>query len=44
MLAYRDGDEEAFTLLFKRYELRIFNYILRHIGDRARSPIRAKDF
>ena len=35
MLAYRDGDEEAFTLLFKRYELRIFNYILRHIGDRA---------
>jgi len=35
MLAYRDGDEEAFTLLFKRYELRIFNYILRHVGNRA---------
>ena len=35
MLAYRDGDEEAFTFLFKRYELRIFNYILRHIGNRA---------
>ncbi len=35
MLAYGDGGEEAFTLLFKRYELRIFNYILRHIGNRS---------
>ena len=35
MLAYRDGDEEAFTFLFKRYEIRIFNYILRHVGNRA---------
>ena len=35
MLSYGDGGEEAFTLLFKRYELRIFNYILRHIGDRS---------
>ncbi len=35
MLAYGDGDEEAFTLLFKRFELRIFNYFLRHIGDRS---------
>lgn len=35
MLAYRDGDEEAFALLFKRYELRIFNYFLRHTGGRA---------
>ncbi|MEE9145557.1 MAG: sigma-70 family RNA polymerase sigma factor [Candidatus Binatia bacterium] len=34
MLAYQDGDEEAFTLLFKRYELRIFNYFLRQIGSR----------
>jgi len=34
MLAYRDGDEEAFTVLFKRYERRIFNYFLRHIGNR----------
>lgn len=35
MLAYRDGDEEAFTLLFERFELRIFNYFLRHIGSRS---------
>ena len=35
MLAYRDGDEEAFNLLFKRFELRIFNYFLRHIGSRS---------
>lgn len=35
MLAYRDGDVEAFTVLFKRFELRIFNYFLRHTGGRA---------
>ncbi len=37
MLAYRDGNEEAFVLLFKRYNVRIFNYLLRHIGDRAKA-------
>lgn len=35
MLAYRDGDEEAFALVFERYKIRIFNYFLRHLGDRA---------
>jgi len=35
MLAYREGDEEAFSILFKRYELRIFNHFLRHLGDRT---------
>lgn len=35
MLAYGAGDEEAFTLLFHRYELRVFNYFFRHLGDRA---------
>ncbi|MFQ5853317.1 MAG: RNA polymerase sigma factor [Candidatus Binatia bacterium] len=35
MLAYRDGDEGAFTELFNRYKVRIFNYFLRHITDRA---------
>ena len=37
MLAYRDGDEEAFVFLFKRYNVRIFNYFLRHLGDRAKA-------
>ena len=35
MLSYGDGGEEAFTPLFKRFELRIFNYFLRHTGDRS---------
>lgn len=35
MLAYGAGDEEAFTLLFQRYKLRLFNYFLRHLGDRT---------
>jgi RNA polymerase sigma-70 factor (ECF subfamily) len=35
MLAYGGGDEEAFTVLFKRFELRIFNYFLRHTGGRS---------
>lgn len=35
MLAYGGGDEEAFVLLFQRYKQRIFNYFLRHLGDRA---------
>lgn len=35
MLAYGTGDDEAFTLLFQRYKRRVFNYLLRHLGDRA---------
>jgi len=35
MLAYGAGDEEAFVNLFQRYKLRIFHYLLRHLGDRA---------
>jgi len=37
MLAYGAGDEEAFVILFKRYNVRIFKYLLRHLGDRARA-------
>ncbi len=35
MLAYGAGDEEALVTLFQRYKLRIFNYFLRHLDDRA---------
>jgi len=35
MLAYGAGDEEALVILFQRYKLRIFNYFLRHLDDRA---------
>lgn len=35
MLAYGAGDEEAFVTLFKRYNKRLYNYFLRHLGDRA---------
>src|SRR5713226_6818232 len=37
MLAYGAGDEEAFVILFKRYNVRIFNYLLRHLADRTTS-------
>ena len=37
MLAYGAGDEEAFVILFKRYNVRIFNYLIRHLGNRARA-------
>lgn len=37
MLAYGAGQEEAFVKLFERYNARIFNYLLRHLGDRARA-------
>lgn len=35
MLAYGAGDEDALVILFQRYKLRIFNYFLRHLNDRA---------
>jgi len=35
MLTYGAGDEEALVILFQRYKLRIFNYFLRHLDDRA---------
>lgn len=35
MLAYQVADEGAFVELFKRYNVRIFNYFLRHLGNRA---------
>ena len=35
MLAYGAGDEEALVILFQRYKLKIFNYFLRHLDDRA---------
>jgi len=35
MLAYGAGDEEALVILFQRYKLRMFNYFLRHVDDRA---------
>ena len=37
MLAYRDGDEDAFVALFNRYNVRIFNYFHRHLADRTTS-------
>lgn len=33
MLAYRAGDAAAFETLFQRYQRRIYNYFLRHLGD-----------
>lgn len=35
MVAYREGDEQAFALLFERYKTRLFNYFFRHLGIRA---------
>jgi RNA polymerase sigma-70 factor (ECF subfamily) len=35
MLAYQAGDEEAFVEIFRRYRTRLYNYLLRHLGDRA---------
>ncbi len=33
--AIRDGDHEAFGLLYERYATRLFSYLLRQLGDRA---------
>lgn len=33
MLAYQAGDAAAFETLFQRYQRRIYNYLLRHLGD-----------
>ncbi|MGB5349696.1 MAG: RNA polymerase sigma factor [Polyangiales bacterium] len=35
--AYRDGDSEAFKLLFHRYRRPLFNFLLRRVGDRGRA-------
>lgn len=32
---YRDGRNEAFDLLMKRYELELFHFLIRFCGDRA---------
>jgi len=37
LLAYRDGDVEAFELLFRRYRGPLFNFLLRRVGDRGRA-------
>ena len=34
---YRDGDVDAFETLLKRYERKLFNYILRYVGTRERA-------
>lgn len=35
ILAHRDGDERAFTLLVHRYERELFHFLIRFIGNRA---------
>lgn len=35
--AYRDGDPEAFKVLFHRYRGPLFNFLLRRVGDRGRA-------
>ncbi|MBI4530314.1 MAG: sigma-70 family RNA polymerase sigma factor [Candidatus Latescibacteria bacterium] len=37
MALYQQGSLEAFNLLYSRYEKRIYNYFLRHLGDPERS-------
>ncbi|MBV70268.1 MAG: RNA polymerase subunit sigma [Myxococcales bacterium] len=34
---YRDGDVDALETLLKRYERKLFNYILRYVGQRERA-------
>ena len=35
--AYRDGDADAFEVLFERYRTPLFNFLLRRVGDRGRA-------
>lgn len=35
--AYRDGDPDAFELLFKRHRAPLFNFLLRRVRDRGRA-------
>ena len=35
MARYTDGDAQAFGILFRRHELRLWRYLERNVGDRA---------
>ena len=35
--AVRDGDMDAFDVLYGRYEVRLFAYVCRFVDDRARA-------
>ncbi|MBW2735087.1 MAG: RNA polymerase sigma factor [Deltaproteobacteria bacterium] len=35
MLAYRQGEAEAFNVLLRRHQRPIFNFLMRHLGDRT---------
>lgn len=37
MEKYCEGDARAFEVLFKRHSSALFNFILRHVGDRTRA-------
>ncbi len=37
MLSFREGNEEAFTEIINRYNIRLFNYVYKYIHDKERS-------